>query len=404
LGSLNPLGTSGGPIMTVTSTTWRANVEWQPTGRKIPGVPASPDYRPESVELRTASDNAGNTFSFYEVIPARGRPAEPERDELVPVVTGSTQVIVTQTIGGGSVGTIGGTAAGGLSANYAAATAPLSLPVLMDAEDVSPLRSPRNPQNPGGYDDSPLTNYQVNAHVMMRFGPRWQVQSSGTEVCLVTGTCNNLIENGGFFEPPPYRLATGGTVAGWNHLLSGSLGPVGRTMAHVADGLSNTLLFGEGMRRCDNQASFRYAFLPSGPTGSNAFFNEHGFGILPSYRMTLSGTVRAPTPTFGHTLMFQTQPAEIDCNYTRLQALHGSFLMVAMCDGSTRAISSLVSRREPIGASASGRARFNDDPQQTPYARGGTVLMVDQVWDMLMVPNDPPGNVLANTGEIGREK
>jgi len=173
-------------------------------------------------------------------------------------------------------------------------------------------------------------------------------------------------------------------------------------MGHVADGLTNTLLFGEGMRRCDNQASFRYAFLPSGPTGSNAFFNEHAFGILPSYRTTLSGTARAPTQAFGHTLMFQTQPAEIDCNYVRLQALHGHFLMVAMCDGSTRAISSLVSRREPVGASASGRARFTDDPQQTAFARGGRAEDVAQIWDMLMLPND--GGVLSNTGEIGREK
>ena len=34
----------------------------------------------------------------------------------------------------------------------------------------------------------------------------------------------------------------------------------------------------------------------------------------------------------------------------------------------------------------------------------GTVQFRDEIWDMLMVPNDPPGNVLANTGEIGREK
>ena len=31
-------------------------------------------------------------------------------------------------------------------------------------------------------------------------------------------------------------------------------------------------------------------------------------------------------------------------------------------------------------------------------------LIGDGIWDMLIVPADPPGNVLANTGEIGKEK
>lgn len=404
LGVLNPVVSPGGPITVVTSTSWHSDVEWRPTGRKIPAVPASPDYQPARVEARIAFDNSGNSFTFYEVIPSRGRPAEPERDVLVPVVTGSTQVITTTTTGGGgSAGTSAVPTAGRLSADYAAATARLSLPVLMDAEDVSPPRSPRNPTHPGGYDDSPLTNYQINAHVLMRFGPRWVVQSSGSSVCLgQTSTCNGLIENGGFFQPPSARLPNGTAGPEWSHELSGTLGPSGRTLGHVGDGLSNTLLFGEGMRRCDNQASFRYAFLPSGPTGSNAYFNEHAFGILPSYRLSLSGTVRAPTPTFGHTMMFQTQPGAMDCNYARLQSLHGSFLMVAMCDGSTRAISSLVSRRELIGTAASGRARFHDDPRQTAFSRGGRVEDSDQIWDMLMLPND--GGPLANSGEIGRER
>lgn len=402
---------TGGGGVTTTSTTWVPTITWQPTGRKIPAIPQSPDYEPERVEVRTAHDQTGQEFTYYEVIPAKGRPGEPERDEMIPVVTGTHPVTTTT---GGAIPS----PAGRLSIEYAPTTARLSLPVLMDVEDISPPRSPRSSTNPGGFDDSPLTNYQINAHVLTKFGPRWVVQSSGTSVCpegQTTG-CNGLIENGGFFEPPPIRNPNGTAAGTWSHVVSGSLGPIGRTFGHVADGLSNTLLFGEGMRRCDNQASFRYAFLPSGPTGSNSsgpssYFNEHAFGILPSFRMTLSGTDRAATPTFGHTLMFQTRPAETDCNYSRLQALHGNFLMVAMCDGSTRAISSLVDRREPIGTAASGRARFNDDPVQTSNARGGREQDArnrtgnpGRVWDMLMVPNDPPGHVLSNDGTIGREE
>ncbi|MFM8290541.1 MAG: DUF1559 domain-containing protein, partial [Planctomycetia bacterium] len=57
---LNPVVSPGGPMTVVSSTTWRADVEWRPTGRKIPAVPASPDYQPARVEAHTAFDNAGN--------------------------------------------------------------------------------------------------------------------------------------------------------------------------------------------------------------------------------------------------------------------------------------------------------------------------------------------------------
>ncbi len=206
-------------------------------------------------------------------------------------------------------------------------------------------------------------------------------------------------------------------------MVSGSIGPeAGRRFASVEDGLSNTFLFAEGMRQCDAERVYRHAFLPSGPGGtSNSpnWFNEHAFGILPSLRQVvtspndpvlISGTTRADIPSFGHTLMFQTQPRPVDCNPARMQALHGNFLMTAMCDGSVRAISSLVSRREPVGSIDSGRSRFGSNlgdhqsrggMDSTNSTLGGRK---DGVWDMLIVPVDPQENVLSNTGEVGRER
>jgi len=256
----------------------------------------------------------------------------------------------------------------------------------------------------------------------------------------------------GYFSPPRVWLP-GGSVditpfgywkltgqngrnfTGWNHAFSAASGPeAGRRFASVVDGLSNTFLFAEGMRQCDAERVYRHAFLPSGLgiSGSNAnlsfanesrttvfpnCFNEHAFGILPSLRTVVSGTgamisgsTRADVPAFGHTLMFQTQPRPVDCSPVRLQSLHGSFLMTAMCDGSVRAISSLVSRREPVGSIASGRARFGSNlgDQQSRGGMDSTSSTLrgrkDGVWDMLMVPNDPVDNVLSNTGEVGRER
>jgi hypothetical protein len=76
--------------------------------------------------------------------------------------------------------------------------------------------------------------------------------------------------------------------------------------------------------------------------------------------------------------------------------------MTAMADGSVRAISSLVERREPIGVTACGRLNFGTTFFGSDAAGAGRADITDGVWDMLMLPSD--GGVLANTGEIGREK
>ena len=401
-----------GTLVTTTSTSWVDKVEYVPTGRERPARPPSNDYAAEQITTGTALV-AGNNIVYPVVIPQVGDPGEEARPEYTPIVTGSQPIVTTS----------GSSNWGRPSLNHDTVTGGLSLPFLLDPEDGSPMRAPSRPSTPpSGYEDSPLSNYQANAHVLTKFsGGRYLLNASGTSITFnasgpvwVNNPNAGQREFAGYF-PGPLRAGPGGTTSGtWNHVMSGSSGPVGRRFDHVTDGISNTLLFAEAMRQCDAGQGLRYAFLPSGPGGllvSPTWFNEHAFGILPSLRQivisaggaVISGTSRANVEAFGNTLMFQTQPLQTECNPARLQALHGNFLMTAMCDGSVRAISSLVSRREPVGAAACGRARFGTNLGDY-QSRGGQLPRTDGVWDMLMVPSDPPENVLSNTGEIGRER
>jgi prepilin-type processing-associated H-X9-DG protein len=106
---------------------------------------------------------------------------------------------------------------------------------------------------------------------------------------------------------------------------------------------------------------------------------------------------------YGNTIVFQQRPPQSGCNKFRLQANH-DVLNVAMCDGSVRGISPRVTRREQCDPDVAGREYGRNT--YNPEGLGGVTGtgITDGIWDMLMVPNDPPGNVLANTGEIGKEK
>jgi hypothetical protein len=173
-------------------------------------------------------------------------------------------------------------------------------------------------------------------------------------------------------------------------------------------------MFGEGMRQCDGGSSYRFALLPSGYSP-----HEHAFGIEPSFR-AVSGTAMfngslgvtsAGGGGFpaGNTLRFQTRPSQATCNSFRVQANHGPYLMTVMCDGAVRAISSSVSAREQVTAEASGREHYGTffydaASRGGNLPEGGTNANPDGVWDMLMVANDRPENVLSNTGEVGKEK
>jgi len=444
---ITPFGQLLPPTFTtaVTGSRWVVNTISTPTGRMLPARPPSADFQPARVSTGTSYTATGEAYLYPIVIPQVGDPGEPERPEFTTTTTGTWQPFdirkPTENFGG-------------LSVDHASVTSALSLPVVLDPEDGGPARSPTRPSAaPSGYENAPLTNYQANAHVLTKFplkrfvylesarwtdgGNRWyetpairphpQIANAGP-VYPLTSPNDPWIQMAGYFSPPRIYQPTGfidmsvyGTWSpayggGWNHTLSRMYGPeAGRRFAGIVDGLSNTFLFAEGMRQCDADRVYRHAFLPSGPGGTSIspnWFNEHAFGILPSLRQVvtdeirpvlISGTTRANVPTFGHTLMFQTQPRPVDCNPARMQALHGNFLMTAMCDGSVRAISSLVSRREPVGSIASGRARFGSNLGDY-QSRGGMEGRKDGVWDMLIVPVDPQENVLSNTGEVGRER
>ena len=189
--------------------------------------------------------------------------------------------------------------------------------------------------------------------------------------------------------------------------MSGTSGMPARQFAHVIDGLSNTILFGEAMRQCNNNIAMRYAFLPTTERGE-----EHSFGI--DLAITAAAASVANWGDFamayGNTLMFQLRPPPSGCNKYRLQANH-DVLNVAMCDGSVRGISSRVTRREQCDPDVAGREYGRDTYNPAGLGAVGTGsgntspnAITDGIWDMLMVPADPPGNVLANTGEIGKEK
>jgi prepilin-type N-terminal cleavage/methylation domain-containing protein len=390
------------------------------TGKMLPAIPPSDDYSPgvwkEIVIGRGVVNGVETTFTDWVLEGRKGTPGLPERPETI-----SKTEYVTQTVASTFFG---------IRPEYFALGRQMTLPGLTDAEDIGAFRSP---VTSGSMDASnqQLTNYQANAHVFMRFRPRitfeavphptktgrWGILLDGMKLwggsgygseesaiadILSTGEFQGrTLTQAGLFNP----IFTGvSNNALWQHSMSATSGPPGRSLNDVTDGLSNTILFAEGRRQCDNLSQYRAAFFPTGNP-----MHEHGFGIECQWRKD-DGTLaldpnNKPFPTFGNTLMFQTMPTMAQTNPLRVQALHGNYLMVAMCDGSTRAISSLVSRREPIGVNASGRENFGT-VFYSAESRGAypTSPRPDGVWDMLMVPNDPRGNVLSNTGEIGREK
>lgn len=398
-----------------------------PTGKIIPGVPPSPDYVPGTWRTTKVGDAdvRGTLIPIYrtELVGRRGSPGYPPRPEYTAFVDGTSVIAVNH----------------GFVASSALKQQKTSLSLLQCLEDPSetppgamvPVRNEawKDPAT-NQYSVWSLTNYVANAHVFAKFGPRLTLQNTraggsyGTSYQIYTG----------LFVP---ALAWDPGKVFRNDIAS-TCGIQSRRNEHIVDGLSNTIMFGETMRQCDGGNVHRFAFLPVGsPT------NEHAFGIEPSYPDAKITTTLYPgsalDKTFGHTLMFQTQPGIRDCNGMRTQAVHGAFLLAAMCDGSVRAIASTVSRKEAIGANATGRDGFcrfggpnlaintinNPDPAAdpgfwTPESRllgtdnGVQFERPDGIWDMLLMPIDPPWaatvsgtavpQVLSNTGEVGRDK
>ena len=348
-----------GSMRVVTSSTTR------PTGRMLPAIPASPDYQEGSWQHvfvgRGRVNGVEQDMYEWQLVGRVGTPGLPERPEMITRYTYAWRQ------------------APSVAEEFLPLAQAATLPCLTDTEDPGRVRSQSVPVVSGSPSLSgmQLTNYMANAHVLTKFGPR-----------LTSGP------HAGCF-PSPLVQQFPSITGTWNHLRSGTAGPIGRSFGHVSDGLSNAILFAEGMRQCDNLAQDRAAFFPSGNR-----MNEHGFGIECLWRQD-NGTpaTAGNNAARGHTLMFQTMPKLHEANPLRAQALHGNYLMVAMCDGSTRPISSLVSRREPIGATASGRENFGSKFYDAE-SRGATEP--DGIWDMLMQPAD--GQLLPNDGTIGRER
>lgn len=293
-----------------------------------------------------------------------------------------------------------------------------SLAVLQCGDDPSskgPGSAARIQGPSGGFDNWSLTNYLASAHALVKFGGFTATNDlkRGPGGRMISG----LALNGWAYVPVPWsqyqehhsgmggrfmrgvgtrRTFTTHDVFRSDQAANG-LSP--RKFDHLLDGTTNTILFGEGMRQCDNEGSFRIAFLPVGNAG-----NEHTFGIDPTILDSAGAiTTQFEFGGYGNTLMFQVRPGRAGCNKFRLQSNHEDALMVAMADGSVRAISSSVSRREQNDPDVAGRTYGANTYNATGL--GGKQGYVDGVWDMLLMPTDgSDGQVLTNTGEIGKEK
>lgn len=384
---------------TGTTTTSTRTVEtgtWGQVG-EIPGIPASSDYQPGVWTSSTTTvtspkfDFAGNSIQVttdvvtWTLVGQVGTPAQGPWPIWRFFPDGGSVTTVTTT-----------TYATGLHRAFAATQSGKSLPALQcvdDSRSVPPgTMLPAREQATGPLWS--LTNYLANAHAFARF-------SSGR--LFSAGNLSGISDSmGGRFRRPAARNALSASTL-FNHLVSGSTSVNPRTFDSIADGLSNTILFGEAMRQCDNGRANRYAFLPTGGRS-----DEHAFGIDPSVTEAGSGLWGDLGMGYGNTIMFQQRPTMEGCNKFRIQANH-EVLNVAMCDGSVRGISPRVSRREQCDPDVAGREHGRDT--YNPEALGGigtpgatSNSIPDGIWDMLMVPNDPDGNVLTNTGEIGKER
>jgi prepilin-type N-terminal cleavage/methylation domain-containing protein len=135
-----------------------------------------------------------------------------------------------------------------------------------------------------------------------------------------------------------------------------------RRLAEFTDGLSNTVVIGEGMRLCDG--TYRLALW-----GDYRFRHSHNFGV------DWNGVP--------NTFMFQSRAYPKTCNNWRLQGMHFGQLSVSLADGSVRCVSKSLSRREA------------SDPDSPEWGVDPVIGPDEGVWDRLLIPTD--GKVL---GEV----
>lgn len=150
---------------------------------------------------------------------------------------------------------------------------------------------------------------------------------------------------------------------------------VPRKLETVTDGLSNTILLSEGYRECG--ITRRFAFWSRWmwqqfdlDTMQKADF--HSFGSMPQEHPTIPDKYIAKM----HTAMFQSYPNNQYCGPFYVQAVHGSALNVAMCDGSVKAIASTIAHEQLNDHDRPGMGEFPDF--DGPHA----------AWDCLMMATD----------------
>lgn len=367
-----------------------------------PGQPASPDFVygtwvTSTAGFITAANGIKIPIIRRELVGRKGTPGRGPRYNRVWQSTGSKTEV-------------------GMASTFPVDQSVKSLGVLQCLDDLSSapanamipgLRLPMTPPLP----PTPtvvnwsLTNYLANAHVFIKFNTRRLTKDNASPPGSNDG-------RQGLYDAPnkanrPPNIVWWDSAWWFTHGNASSNSLDAMSMGRVADGLSNTILFGEAMRQCDNDLSYRFAFLPTRyPT------HEHAFGIEPvvAGKASFWGTLGRP---HGNTLMFQTRPNVKGCNKFRLQSNHGGVLMTVMCDGSIRGISPTVSHREAVDPDVEGRVAYSPDGNDIEpgtyddEGRGFGVNFPDTdpqswgVWDMLMVGNDQ--QVLRNTGEVGKE-
>jgi prepilin-type N-terminal cleavage/methylation domain-containing protein len=238
------LPVSGGSVPVETSFTISGSMI-------APAIPASSDFVEGTWVTSTNSiiNMAGGSISVIksELVGRVGTPAQGPWYETIRTITG----------------TAFNTA--GVPDNFAEAQSKQSLNVLQCSDDGS--TPPNLMKMARDNKEWSLTNYMANAHVFLRFGlaanpPNFnrlfsaagQTYAQSTmggrwAQTLATGTA---MFHGTIARRPPWDheiALTGPHSSIWSGGQGRGLGTDPRQFAHVVDGLSNTIMFGEGMRR-----------------------------------------------------------------------------------------------------------------------------------------------------------
>jgi prepilin-type N-terminal cleavage/methylation domain-containing protein len=171
------------------------------------------------------------------------------------------------------------------------------------------------------------------------------------------------------------RLSLNGVGFGaTSYAINGQVADGNTKLQTILDGTSNTILFAERMGHCNGQnfpapganpnlltTSFTFSIWTRGPRNSansawsdgapnqegwwdNPVFDQpaasngaiYGPRSDPNFRQNWNGGVVNPGG-------FQAPVLPTQCDYRRLQGLHGSSMVTALCDGSARTLSSSLS-------------------------------------------------------------